>query len=1175
MSCPVETALCVFIALICVGFLSAMTLQDACGPLPDVPFAMKPRGQSRFTEGQELEYGCRGGYQRRGNRRIRCSNNQWEWVDPNRPFSCRIVICPPPPQVVHGSYPGHDYSFGNILTMRCDEGYKIKTTGLDHIICQPNRRWTVISAWCEAVTCRPLAAPQYGSMTLVRGSDSLVVGTAYSFECDREHMLRGYRAREKMERECRPDGTWDNVEAECIDIQCPVLDRLENGIVDAVDNHFGAIATFDCNNGYDMIPHYSADSKVTYCQRDGKWSVTIPECKPNHCGALPPKANALFGQGQWFSIGVKKNYGCNHGYTYRGSPWISCTHDGWVWDTPDRPFYCQENCGPPGNSGVAHAKSIQSGSYRVNEVVNMECEDDYTLRGETEMRCTEQHSADGTPTSPTWVWTNPENKMKCHEKCHDPTLLANIKLQHRRYDIGRVFTLECDNGYSPGVTPHNSRVQCSENNRWSWLKSNDPPLSCHANCRDTPNVAHAIKQGATTSYPIGHPIAMACARGYKVRGNNNLRCTTSGWMWLDHSSRFSCKKESIIEVPKGRDGFCPRPVLGGREVYFYKETSLAALTGNGFKEFRVGTTLRCVCSNPGEMFMKENDRRVHARDVQCLPGGSWQQCNCDMIPSEVRETPRIRIRSVGYKVLPDGAMRIPRVSNIRPIYLDCEFVIWRGGDYNGDWLHPDPYGFQFDLIAAGERFIDTSISGLSIMSQTLKIKREYGNDRPDGTYNCTKVIIWYGNRQTYHNSIKLVTQDPYRDVCCPSLAFIADGSMELEKGRSCNDGVGKMAGSKWKFQCDDDFTIEGDEYTHCLNDGTWSHPPPTCRLEVCKHLPFVKNGQILRRNRDINDVETVEMKCLPEFSEVIGSNLWKCEHGWWVQAPDQVPLRCEKEFCEGFPFVRDQHCAVLERGESITKREQLFTGEQLTTYHLAGSEVVEKCTGTTSAWVCRGRKWESVRFCQKLPSSLQTRCTSLEIGATLSVRDSWMARGDAAFITYYTAASKLSSNCSGTDQKWLCDNGQWARWTNCDELPTQLTIRASPLKLHSSEARDVTSWADGQTIKVECLIGYSLKTETGDSWTCDQGTWKQSRADLDVPECTRDMSRPTSNVGQGQWCDPDTDIPSGSVITAAGDYGNYDDNGKTVIEVECNNGARVNITCISGSYDPEPSQACI
>ncbi|KFQ29643.1 Complement receptor type 2, partial [Mesitornis unicolor] len=91
-----------------------------------------------------------------------------------------------------------------------------------------------------------------------------------------------------------------------------------------------------------------------------------------------------------FSYGASVSYSCNPGYSLVGNAFINCTASG-TWSQP--PPRCKEvRCVFPEVQGVK--KAIKGNSYRSGTNITLECDDGYTLEGNSQIQCQEDLSWD-------------------------------------------------------------------------------------------------------------------------------------------------------------------------------------------------------------------------------------------------------------------------------------------------------------------------------------------------------------------------------------------------------------------------------------------------------------------------------------------------------------------------------------------------------------------------------------------------------------------------------------------------------------------------------------------------------------------------------------------------------------------------------------------------------------
>lgn len=136
--------------------------------------------------------------------------------------------------------------------------------------------------------CGPLDNPENGLVTIV-GSG---IGATATYSCDRGYELNG-----QLSRACRPSGRWSGRQPTCIGKQpsslscsrieksftvsfllkavtCSNLQAPANGVIDIPSLEFNGVATYSCNNGYNLV-----GVATRTCQASGSWSGIPPYCE--------------------------------------------------------------------------------------------------------------------------------------------------------------------------------------------------------------------------------------------------------------------------------------------------------------------------------------------------------------------------------------------------------------------------------------------------------------------------------------------------------------------------------------------------------------------------------------------------------------------------------------------------------------------------------------------------------------------------------------------------------------------------------------------------------------------------------------------------------------------------------------------------------------------------------
>ena len=133
-------------------------------------------------------------------------------------------------------------------------------------------------------------------------------------------------------RTCEEGGSWSGSAPSCTPVDCGALMAPTNGDVAAMATTFGSIATYFCNDGFDLVGGDSSRS----CQADGTWSGNAPMCVPDvvDCGA-PPSVTGGRVSAPDTTVGNFAVYTCGRGRQMYGSDRLYCGADGnWLGEPP-------------------------------------------------------------------------------------------------------------------------------------------------------------------------------------------------------------------------------------------------------------------------------------------------------------------------------------------------------------------------------------------------------------------------------------------------------------------------------------------------------------------------------------------------------------------------------------------------------------------------------------------------------------------------------------------------------------------------------------------------------------------------------------------------------------------------------------------------------------------------
>ncbi|KAF4518188.1 hypothetical protein B566_EDAN005913 [Ephemera danica] len=183
----------------------------------------------------------------------------------------------------------------------------------------------------RAVHCEPLEVDDPHVTAHVEGSR---LGHTAIFQCP-----VGYRINGTANITCHASGQWSGPAPRCVPIQCnsirdevgadPRLQLLE------YNTTYGGYAKFGCTWGYRLN-----GPATLLCERDSRWSGSVPSCIPVLCLPLQPPANGqilktgsrLMSNGR-YKVGSSVQFRCSESHELMGEPTIVCTETGF-WSHP-------------------------------------------------------------------------------------------------------------------------------------------------------------------------------------------------------------------------------------------------------------------------------------------------------------------------------------------------------------------------------------------------------------------------------------------------------------------------------------------------------------------------------------------------------------------------------------------------------------------------------------------------------------------------------------------------------------------------------------------------------------------------------------------------------------------------------------------------------------------------
>ncbi|XP_043389734.1 complement receptor type 1 [Chelonia mydas] len=797
--------------------------------------------------GSTVNFTCEDGHRLIGQpyRRCEISGRQVEWT--GAVPICERIPCLPPPDIPNGRHTGvimEDFSYGSVVTYKCDNGYPL--TGEASIHCTTkdglNGEWSARPPRCGEVRC---PAPQIQNGRRVSGDRHVYLyNDSVTFECDPGYTMKGHSV-----SQCQTDDTWDPPLPVCEPGKCQNSDfqaLFYNGVgmrVLQMSKRFrkaiGLSVNYHCDPDYSLLGEASP-----HCTASGAWSNPHAQCEEVLCIA-PAIQNGrkVAGHGPVYRPRDTVRFECDPGYTLNGSRQIQCQDDG-NWDSPVPACTQVLLCPPPpvivkGKHNGKPLAVFPRGAY-----VNYSCDPGYALRGEASIYCT---------TSGTWSHPSP----LCEEGCGVPTRLsfAELKSEYKNqssFPVGKTINYTCRPGYSRH--PHmQSTVTCLENRTWSEAFEFCKKKSCgHPG---EPENGRVI----VTDIHFGSTVNFTCEEGHRLIGRPYRRCDISGMRvaWSDDVP--ICERIPCLPPPDIPNG---------------------SHTGKFTKNFSFGSAVTYKCENG---YLLTGEASIHCTTKDGLNGvWSARPPRC----GEVRcPAPQIQ----------NGR----RVSGDRHVYLyndsvtfECDPGYTMKGHSVSQCQTDDTWDPPLPVCEPA-----TCVSPEVENGRTNGVQPGHGPVyRPRDTvrFECDPGYTLNGSRQIQCRDEG--TWDPPVPACTQVL--LCPPPPVIVKGKHNGKPLAVFpSGAYVNYSCDPGYALRGEASIYCTTSGTWSHPSPLCEegCGVPTRLSFAELKSEYKNQSSFPVGKTINYTCRPGYSRHphMQSTVTCLENRTWSEAFEF----CKKKSC--------------------------------------------------------------------------------------------------------------------------------------------------------------------------------------------------------------------------------------------------------------------------------------
>ena len=269
-----------------------------------------------FTFGNILTYYCENGYSMTGNDILEClSSGKWSHAAPK----CVPISCGKPPVIANGILTGTSYLFKDEVVYECINGYE--HTGDNTLICSANSQWVGTGSECLPIDCGPPPVLSHAT-TLVSGT---TYGSVINHMCNPGYLLQGDPI-----VKCSANGEWQHDDStKCLPVDCGLPAMIDHAYNSVSGTHFPNNVTYSCHAGYRLLS--DLDTHLV-CGIQGLWEGNIPVCVSKGCISPPLNANLHITKAD-FSVGGIVTYTCDEGYILVGNSLTMCQQSG-IWSSP-------------------------------------------------------------------------------------------------------------------------------------------------------------------------------------------------------------------------------------------------------------------------------------------------------------------------------------------------------------------------------------------------------------------------------------------------------------------------------------------------------------------------------------------------------------------------------------------------------------------------------------------------------------------------------------------------------------------------------------------------------------------------------------------------------------------------------------------------------------------------
>ncbi|MEJ1282873.1 sushi von Willebrand factor type A EGF and pentraxin domain containing 1 [Cricetulus griseus] len=981
---------------------------------------------SNFTFGNMVTYTCKEGFTLAGSDTIVCLANG-KWNSSNH--QCLAVSCDEPPNVDHASPETAHRLFGDTAFYYCADGYSLADNS--QLICNAQGKWVPPEGQavprCIAHFCEKPPSVSYSILESVSKA-KFATGSVVSFKC-----LEGFVLNTSAKIECLRGGQWSPspLSVQCIPVRCGEPPSIMNGYASGTNYSFGAMVAYSCHKGF-----YIKGEKKSTCEATGQWSRPLPTCHPVSCNEPPKVENGFLEHTTGRTFESEARFQCNPGYKAAGSPVFVCQANR-HWHS-EAPLSCTPlNCGkpPPIQNGFLKGESFDVGSK-----VQFFCNEGYELVGDNSWTCQKSGK-----------WSKKPSPKCVPTKCPEPPILENqLVLKELTSEVG-IMTISCKEGHAlqgPSV------LKCLPSGQWN----GSFPVCKMVLCYSPPLIPFGLPASSGALH-FGSTVKYSCVDGFFLRGDPTILCQSDG--------TWSSPLPECVPVE------CPQPeeILNGIihvQGLAYLSTTLYSCKP-GFE--LVGNTTTLCGENGQWLGGKPMCKPVECPEPKEILNGQFSYISFQYGQTVTYFCDR-GFRLEGPKALTcletgDWDMDAPSCNAIHcsdPQPIENGFVEGADYRYGAMIIYSCFPGFQ----VVGHAMQTCEESGWSSSSPTC-VPIDCGLPPHIDFGDCTKVK----EGQEYFEQEDDMMEVPYLTPH-PQHLEATTKTLENTKESPASHASHFLYGTMVSYSCDPGYELLGNPVLICQEDGTWNGSAPSCISIECD-LPVAPENGFLHFTQTTMG-SAAQYSCKPGHI-LEGSHLRLCLQNkkWSGTAP-----RCEAISCSKPNPLRNG----LIKGSDYSYLGVLH-------YECDPGYVLN---GTAKRTCQENKDWDGH----------EPTCIPVDCGSP-PVLNNGQVKGEE-----YTFQKEITYSCSegfileGARSRVCLINGSWSGTT-----PSCMPVRCTAPPQVANGVAEGLDYGFKKEVSFHCLEGYVLHGAA--KLTCQSdGTW-----DAEAPICKQAACGPPEDLPQG------------------------------------------------------------